>query len=150
VKKTAVIASAVFLADQATKALLRDWLPLGESVSLLPFFALTHVQNTGAAFGMFAGANGIFIGLTFVILALLAKMHRELAAQGALCRAGIPLLWGGAVGNLADRLRQGSVTDFLDVHWRGWHWPAFNVADSGITVGIALLLAQHVVAGRTK
>ena len=110
---------------------------------------LTHVQNTGAAFGLFPQSNGVFVGLTLAILGLLLKMHRELAAQGILARLGLALVWGGALGNLGDRLRRGAVTDFLDVYWKGWHWPAFNVADSAITVGVSFLLIQNFFAEKS-
>jgi signal peptidase II len=136
------VLSVLFL-DQTSKIVLENLLPLGHSVPVLPFFALTHVQNTGAAFGIFAQSNKLFIGLTVVILALLVKMHKELAAQGAWARVGIAFVWGGALGNLVDRIRNGAVTDFLDVYWKTWHWPAFNVADSAITVGVSLLLLQN-------
>lgn len=138
------VLSVLFL-DQTSKIVLENLLPLGHSVPVLPFFALTHVQNTGAAFGIFAQSNGLFIGLTVVILALLVKMHKELAAQGAWARVGIAFVWGGALGNLVDRIRNGAVTDFLDVYWKTWHWPAFNVADSAITVGVSFLLIQNLL-----
>ncbi|MBL0058624.1 MAG: signal peptidase II [Elusimicrobia bacterium] len=139
----------ILLLDQASKILVEKLLPLGQSVTLLPFFALTHVQNTGAAFGLFPQSNGVFVGLTLAILGLLLKMHRELAAQGILARLGLALVWGGALGNLGDRLRRGAVTDFLDVYWKGWHWPAFNVADSAITVGVSFLLIQNFFAEKS-
>lgn len=144
--------STVFLIlflDQTSKIVVEKLLPLGRSVSVFPFFALTHVQNTGAAFGLFAQSNKLFIGLTVVILALLVKMHKELTTQGAWARAGISFVWGGAIGNLVDRLRNGAVTDFLDVYWKAWHWPAFNVADSAITIGVSLLLLQNFITEKT-
>lgn len=133
----------VLLLDQATKIAVEIRLPLGHSISLLPFFAFTHVQNTGAAFGILAESNALFVCLTVVILALLVKMHAELVAHGTWARTGLALVWGGALGNLVDRLRNGAVTDFLDVYWRGWHWPAFNIADSAISLGVGLLLIQN-------
>jgi signal peptidase II len=135
---------AVLAIDQTSKVAVEKWMPLGQTTPILPFFSLTHVQNTGAAFGMFADSNGAFIVLTLVILALLAKMHRDLAGQGKWASVGVLLVWGGAVGNLVDRIRVGAVTDFLDFYWRGWHWPAFNVADSAITVGVTLLFVQNL------
>jgi len=140
---------AVLSLDQASKILVEKFLPLGHSIFVLPIFALTHVQNTGAAFGVLAHSNRLFIGLTVIILALLVKMHKDLTAQGAWARVGIAFVWGGALGNMADRLRNGAVTDFLDVFWKTWHWPAFNVADSAITVGVCLLLIQNVLGART-
>jgi len=140
---------AVLFLDQISKIVLEKLLPLGHSIPVLPFFALTHVQNTGAAFGVLPQSNRLFIGLTIVILTLLIKMNKELTEQGAWARAGLACVWGGALGNLVDRFRNGAVTDFLDVHWKAWHWPAFNVADSAITVGVSLLLLQNILGSRT-
>ncbi|MBK8872106.1 MAG: signal peptidase II [Elusimicrobia bacterium] len=139
-----LIVLSVLATDQISKIVVENRMPLGHTIPILPFFSLSHVQNTGAAFGMFADSNGAFIVLTVVILALLAKMHRELAGQGTWAAVGVLLVWGGAVGNLVDRIRTGAVTDFLDFYWRGWHWPAFNVADSAITVGVTLLFVQNL------
>lgn len=148
-KRFIPIVLVVFISDQASKLLVEKFLLLGHSVSVLPFFALTHVQNTGAAFGIFAQSNKLFIGLTVIILALLVKMHKELTAQGAWARVGIAFVWGGALGNVMDRIRNGAVTDFLDVYWRAWHWPAFNVADSAITVGVSFLLIQNFMTEKS-
>lgn len=140
--RLALVAGVVAL-DQATKEAVRRTLTLESGRDVCSFFSIVHVQNTGAAFGLFPRSNLFFIGVSVLILALLAKLGRELSAQGPWARAGLPLIWAGAIGNLIDRLRHGAVVDFLDVHWRGWHWPAFNVADSAITVGIAFLVTQH-------
>lgn len=144
-KKAAALTLGVLVLDQVVKAALRISIPFGHEIPLLPIFSLVHVQNTGAAFGILPRSNLFFIAVSILILALLAKLGRELSAQGSWARAGLPLVWAGALGNLIDRLRHGAVTDFLDVHWRGWHWPAFNVADSAISVGIACLVIQHFV-----
>ena len=143
-KRFVLIVISIFFLDQGSKIRVEQFLPLGHSVPVWPFFALTHVQNTGAAFGILAQSNRLFIGLTVVILALLIKMHKELTEQGAWARTGIAFVWGGALGNLVDRIRNGAVTDFLDVYWKAWHWPAFNVADSAITVWVCLLLLQNI------
>jgi signal peptidase II len=100
------------------------------------------VRNTGAAFGILPNNNVFFIGLTLTILLVLAFLHRRLAAQGRWSAWGIAFLWGGALGNLADRVFHGSVTDFLAFFWRQWHWPTFNVADSAICIGISLLFLE--------
>lgn len=144
-KKAAALTLGVLVLDQAVKAALRVSIPFGHEVPLLPVFSLVHVQNTGAAFGILPQTNALFVGVTLVILAVLVKLGRELASQGPWSRAALPLVWGGALGNLMDRLWQGAVTDFLDFHLGAWHWPAFNVADSAITVGIACLVVQHFV-----
>ena len=144
-KGRVALAAGLVVLDQATKEAVRRALPLETGRDVCPFFNLVHVQNTGAAFGILPRSNLFFIAVSILILALLAKLGRELSAQGSWARAGLPLVWAGALGNLIDRLRHGAVTDFLDVHWRGWHWPAFNVADSAISVGIACLVIQHFV-----
>lgn len=149
-KRLILTVLGILILDQSSKIAVENLLPLGHSVPLLSFFAFTHVQNTGAAFGFLAQSNKLFIGLTVVILALLVKMHKELVAQGPWARVGISLVWGGALGNLVDRLRNGAVTDFLDVYWRAWHWPAFNVADSAISVGVGLLLLQNMVKDKSS
>jgi len=131
--------------DQAAKFLLQKTLAYGAEIPVFPFFSLVHVQNTGAAFGILPQANALFVVVTLVILAVLVKLGREFSAQGPWSRAGLPLVWGGALGNLIDRLVQGAVTDYLDFHLAGWHWPAFNVADSAITLGIAGLVVQNFV-----
>jgi signal peptidase II len=145
VKRRAAVAVVLVLLvlDQITKEWARRALPLHGAIDVFPFFNLVHVRNTGAAFGILPQSNALFIGVTLVILAVLAKMGREFAAQGVWARSGLPFVWAGALGNLVDRLRHGAVIDFLDFHWRGWHWPAFNVADSAITVGIGCLIVQH-------
>lgn len=140
-----LVVGSVWGVDLVTKLTVEKWVPLGHSIPLLPIFSLTHVQNTGAAFGLFADSNGALIVLTLVILAVLGKMHRELASQGKWANVGILLVWGGALGNLTDRVRNTAVTDFLDIFWKGWHWPAFNVADSAITVGVTLLFVQNLI-----
>lgn len=144
-KKSVALILGVLVLDQATKALLRATVPFGHEIPLFPLFSIVHVQNTGAAFGILPQTNALFVGVTLVILAVLVKLGKELASQGPWSRAALPLVWGGALGNLMDRLWQGAVTDFLDFHLGGWHWPAFNAADSAITVGIACLVVQHFV-----
>lgn len=149
-KRFIAVVLSLFVLDQASKILVEIYLPLGHQVPLLPFFALTHVQNTGAAFGILADSNRLFVSLTIVILALLVKMHKDLTSQGPWANVGVALVWSGAMGNLADRLRRGAVTDFLDVYWHGWHWPAFNLADSAISVGVSLLLLQNFMTAKQK
>ncbi|MGQ0643980.1 MAG: signal peptidase II [Elusimicrobiota bacterium] len=132
-------APAVLALDQLSKLIVLRTLPLNETVPVLPFFSLTPVVNTGAAFGIFGGNNSWLILSTTVILAILSVYYWRAGEQDARARAGLALLWGGALGNLMDRVLRGGVVDFLDFHWRGWHWPAFNVADSCICAGVALL-----------
>ncbi len=136
-----VCAGVVFALDALTKWMVVAYLPLHESVSLTPFFSLTHVRNTGAAFGFWQGGNVFFIVLTIAILILSFVFRRTLMGESRVAEVGLGLFWGGALGNLVDRVTRGNVVDFLDVFVRGFHWPAFNVADSAICVGAFLMAA---------
>ena len=140
--------------DQLTKGLVRQMLPLHESRTVIPgLLDFTHVQNTGAAFGLLNAADFPFKAAVMVGIALLAL--RALAAYGAqlgfherLARFGLALILGGALGNLIDRAVVGHVVDFVDVYWRGWHFWAFNVADAAITVGAGLVILDMIGIGR--
>jgi signal peptidase II len=140
-----LLAGAIVALDQISKAVALDRLPLGVPVPLVDgLLALTLVLNPGLAFGLLGGVPPAWrwtvAGLSLVALAVLARVAlRVLPGGGWTGRLAIGLIFGGAVGNLVDRARFGAVVDFVDVHWRGWHWPAFNVADSAITVGVTLL-----------
>ena len=140
-----LLAGAIVTLDQITKAIALERLPLGVPVTVIDgWLALTLVLNPGLAFGLLGsvppGWRWVVAALSLVALAVLARVAlRVLPAGGWTGRLAIGLIFGGAVGNLVDRARFGAVVDFVDVYWRGWHWPAFNVADSAITVGVALL-----------
>lgn len=142
------LAGAVVILDQATKLLVQRAFRLGESLPVLPgFFNLTYVLNPGAAFGLLAGAAAAFRGPFFIAVSVLAiavicYYHARYARGRPLSTVGLALILGGALGNLIDRLRVGMVIDFLDFYLGAYHWPAFNVADSGITVGVGLLLVE--------
>ena len=142
------LAGAVVILDQATKLLVQRAFRLGESLPVLPgFFNLTYVLNPGAAFGLLAGAAPAFRGPFFIAVSVLAiavicYYHARYARGRPLSTVGLALILGGALGNLIDRLRVGMVIDFLDFYLGAYHWPAFNVADSGITVGVGLLLVE--------
>ena len=142
------LAGAVVILDQATKLLVQRAFRLGESLPVLPgFFNLTYVLNPGAAFGLLAGAAAAFRGPFFIAVSVLAiavicYYHARYARGHPLPTVGLALILGGALGNLIDRLRVGMVIDFLDFYLGAYHWPAFNVADSGITVGVGLLLVE--------
>ncbi len=146
-----LIAAAV-VADQLTKAAALSLLSQGTAVPVLPGFNLSLGFNTGASFGMM---GGFMAGKPLLMAALtgaltIAFAVRAFRAQHALERAGFALVVGGALGNIIDRLRQGAVTDFLDVYWRDWHWPTFNVADIAITLGAVLILAASLPLRRRK
>ena len=139
------LALVVVIADQATKALVLARFSLGERLELTGFFNMVLVYNKGAAFSFLSDAGG-WQTPALVLFALVA-----IGVVGAfivrspgrtLLNVGLALILGGAIGNLIDRLRFGQVVDFLDFHAAGWHWPAFNVADSAITVGAALLILE--------
>ena len=142
------LAAAVILLDQVTKWAVLENFGYGERREITGFLNLVLVYNKGAAFSMFASADGwqtplliLFAIVAAGIVSYLIVRNRE---KRVLC-LGLALILGGALGNLIDRLRFGHVVDFLDFHAMGWHWPAFNVADSGITVGALLLILDGFV-----
>lgn len=149
-----VIGLLVVVLDQATKLWVLRAFRLHESLELIPgLFSLTYITNTGAAFGMLAGApalfrQGFFITVALAALAAIALLNRRMAAEHCLSTPALGLIAGGAVGNLIDRVRLGAVVDFLDFFWHGYHWPAFNVADSAITVGAGLFLLATLLGGK--
>ena len=134
----------VVVLDQATKALAETFLVMHQPVPVLPFFNLTLMYNTGAAFSILADAGGwqrwFFVLLTTVIVIVLYRWLRALPATEKTTAIALTLVLGGAVGNLIDRLAAGRVVDFIDVYWGIHHWPAFNIADSAITLGVLLLV----------
>ncbi|HTP62510.1 MAG TPA: signal peptidase II [Burkholderiales bacterium] len=135
----------VVMLDFATKvAVLASFAP-GESRALAPFFNLVLVFNKGAAFSFLAGAQGwqtlVFASIAAVASVVVSVLIFRNPGKSLLC-SGLALILGGALGNLYDRLAYGHVVDFLDVHAAGWHWPAFNVADSAITVGAGILIIE--------
>ncbi len=145
-----LLAGAVVALDQVTKAVALGQLAFGAPVGVVDdLLSLTLVMNPGLAFGLLGtvprGWRWVVAALSLVALAVLARVAlRVLPAGGRAGRLAIGLIFGGAVGNLIDRARFGAVVDFVDVHWGGWHWPAFNAADSAITVGVALLALRLV------
>jgi len=130
-----VTALITLLSDQATKSLIRAWLPLGSSVPILPkFLHFTHTQNSGAAFGLFPNAVTLLVVIALIVSAIFLWLgHRGFDRRQTAIAMGMML--GGAVGNLIDRIRFGAVTDFIDIHI----WPIFNIADAALTVGAFLL-----------
>lgn len=142
---------AALLADQATKAVALTFLTEARPVFLLPFFDLTLGFNTGASFGILSGAMAdrpiVMALLTGAMTAGFAVMACR--ATSTFEQSGYALITGGAAGNIVDRLNQGAVTDFLDLHWQGWHWPAFNVADVAICLGAVLVVLATFPRKRT-
>jgi signal peptidase II len=136
----------ILVLDQLTKAIVDRTLSLHQSIPIIDrFFSLTYVRNTGAAFGIFAGSHEAFrlpflilvsvLALGFVVV-MLKRLHDE--EKGLI--TALSLIIGGAIGNLIDRVLYGEVIDFLDFYWSNYHWPAFNVADSCITIGVLITL----------
>lgn len=142
------LAAAIVLADQATKALVLARFAPGERLEVTSFFNLVLVYNKGAAFSFLADAPGwqtpLLIAFAVVAIAVVGTLIWKKPDERLFCGA-LALVLGGAVGNLIDRVRYGQVVDFLDLHAGGWHWPAFNVADSAITVGAVLLILDGFV-----
>jgi signal peptidase II len=153
VKPFLLIAGLVVILDQASKLLVRTHIQIYQSIMVIPgFFNITDVRNPGGAFGfMAAGSQGIrlllFVGVSAIAMALIVYFYRQTPKSHPYLSAALAMIFGGAVGNLIDRLRFGAVVDFLDVHVGVYHWPAFNLADSAITVGIAIFIL-HVVLGK--
>ncbi len=143
----------ILVLDQLTKLVALDRLSSGVPVNVVDgFFSLTLVMNPGLAFGMLSSTptawRWIVALLSMGALAVLAVVGaRLLPAGGWVTRLALGLIFGGAVGNLIDRARFGAVVDFLDFYWRGYHWPAFNVADSAISVGVTLLALRIIWPG---
>ncbi len=151
-----VIAGAVLALDQVTKYLVLARLVPGAPVVVVDDLVnLTLVRNPGLAFGVLAGVpvgwRWAVAALSIAALLVLGRLAlRMLPASGWLGRLSLGLIFGGAVGNLIDRARWGSVVDFIDVYWKTYHWPAFNVADSSISVGVALLALQLLARDRQR
>jgi signal peptidase II len=148
-----LIAGLVVVLDQLTKLLVLAKMPLYHSITVIPgFFNLTHIRNPGGAFGFMAGGshglrNLLFIGVSAIAMGLIVYFYRSTPKTHPYLASALAMIFGGAVGNLIDRLRFNEVVDFLDLYLGAYHWPAFNVADSAISVGITIFIA-HVVFGK--
>ncbi len=141
----------LLMADQFTKVLILGYYQLGDSTPVTSFFNIVRVHNSGAAFSFLASAGGwqrwFFTAIGIGAALLIVWMLKNHASQKLFAFALASIL-GGAVGNVIDRVLYGYVVDFLDFHWRGWHFPAFNVADSAITVGAACLILDELLRVR--
>jgi len=141
------LSGLIIVLDQLTKLWVVSALRLGQSVELTSFFNLVFVYNPGAAFSFLSDAGGwqrwFFVVLALAVSGWLTLLIRQHAVERLLPLAAAMIL-GGALGNVIDRIRFGAVVDFVDVHAAGWHWPAFNVADSAISLGVALLIWQQL------
>ncbi len=141
-----VVAGLVVLADQITKALIIKYLPLHKSITVIGgFFDITHILNPGGAFGLMANMSMVvrtvvFLFISSLAVGLILYFYIKTPPGFPFLAMGFALIFGGAIGNLIDRIRWGVVVDFLDFYIGKYHWPAFNVADSAITVGIFIFI----------
>jgi signal peptidase II len=149
-----VLIVTIVAIDQLTKLIVRHTMPLHDSVNVIPgLLDITHVQNTGAAFGLLNAAEfpykpALMIGIAAIALVAIAAYGTQLGFHERLARFGLSLILGGAFGNLIDRAVAGHVVDFVDVYWGSSHFWAFNVADAAITSGAALVLLDMIGLGR--
>ena len=145
------IAAIVILLDQVTKTMILKTMAIGDSHTVTSFFNIVHWRNTGAAFSFLHASSGwqrwLFIGLALVAVVFIVWMLARHGGQRMFSWA-LALILGGAIGNVIDRMLHGSVVDFIQLHWRGAAFPSFNVADSAITVGAALLILDELLRVR--
>lgn len=147
------LAATLIVADQVSKAVVRATIAPHETIELIPgLLNLTHVLNTGAAFGLLNTADFPYKSVVVAVLAVaalaaIALYGATFASETWLGRVSLTLIVSGAVGNLIDRATTGAVVDFVDFHWRGWHFWAFNVADSSITIGAIVLIVDMFRTG---
>jgi signal peptidase II len=143
----------ILVFDQVTKAMIREALPHHDSITIIPgFMNFTHVLNSGAAFGILNGVDFPFKTVLIAVIAMAALIGvgvyaASISHHQLIARVGLALIIGGAAGNLIDRVLFGSVVDFVDVYWRSHHFWAFNVADSAISVGVAMMILDMLSAG---
>jgi len=145
---------SVLALDQVTKQIVRQTLPLHDAINVIPgILDITHVRNTGAAFGLLNAAEfpykpAVMIGIAAIALVAIAAYGAQLGLHERLARLGLSLILGGAFGNLIDRAVAGHVVDFVDIYWGTSHFWAFNVADASISVGAVLVLLDMIGLGR--
>ena len=150
-----LIAAIVLLLDRLAKWAVAVNIPLRYSVTVIPgFFQLTHVQNTGAAFGLFAESTaqwkiGALVSFSVIALLIVCGLLWKNSHALSTTTIGLSLILGGATGNLWDRMMSGHVVDFLDFYVGSYHWPAFNVADSAIVIGAILLVSDYIVFAKS-
>ncbi|MFZ3045513.1 MAG: signal peptidase II [Desulfatirhabdiaceae bacterium] len=149
-KSFILVSGLVIVLDQITKAVILATLPLLDTILVIPgFFSIIHVRNPGGAFGFMAGQGPMVRSILFLVISGLAAgviiwLYRRTPASFRLLRIALSLIFGGAIGNIIDRIRFGEVVDFLDVYIGELHWPAFNIADSAITIGMTVMI-YHVL-----
>jgi signal peptidase II len=151
---TVLTAAVVFIFDQLSKFWIRNTILEAETVVMIQnCFNITHIRNRGGAFGIFPHQQYLFVLLSLVTIAMIAYLYWGYAPKRHTCRIAVGLVLGGALGNLVDRVvldREGGVTDWLDVYWGSFHWPAFNIADMAISVGVFMLLYVLIVRAEAR
>jgi signal peptidase II len=150
-RRASIVAALIFVVDQVTKSVVQHAMVTNESIPLTSFLALTYVRNPGAAFGLLAGVPGavrlpLLLAVTGAAVWVLVAFLRDAPAERRALVAAIGAVLGGAAGNLVCRVRYGEVVDFIHLHWRGFDWPMFNVADSAISVGVCVILLYSLRA----
>ena len=146
-----LLSVVIIILDQVTKQWVTMQFYLGESVPVIPgFFNFAYVRNTGAAWGMLGGLNGLLVGLSLGVLLILIFFRRSFLTDTLIHRLALAFMIGGIVGNLLDRVRLQYVVDFFDFYWRIHHFPAFNVADSAICIGVGLYMLSTLFPSQTK
>lgn len=141
-----LLAGIIFVLDRVTKFLTLKFLFAKGSVSLLPFFSLTYVENRGSAFGLFQNANLFLLILSLFVLLLMFIWRKDIFVLGNWAKCGYYLIFAGALGNIYDRIFLGYVVDFLDFHF----WPVFNIADSSISIGAVLIAISILMEGKRR
>lgn len=148
----AVIVAVIFAGDQITKTIVQKWIPHGAVIPVISgFFDIIHTENSGIAFSLFAGVSSswkmvllIAVSLALLIAVIIVALKsKEIVWETGV---GLALILGGASSNLLDRIRFGQVVDFLDVYYRSYHWPTFNLADSAIVVGAGLPILELLIS----
>lgn len=154
--KLAIIAGAIIILDQITKALILKYLPLHQTIPVIPgFFNITHIQNPGGAFGFMANQgpglrSALFLFVSAIAIGVIFYFYKTSSANDKWITTSLSLIFGGAIGNLIDRIRLGQVVDFLDFYIKNLHYPSFNVADSAVTIGVSLFIIQAIVHNKDK
>ncbi|MEK6777605.1 MAG: signal peptidase II [bacterium] len=156
IRRLVSIVTSIILLDQATKALVMKQMSEGESIPIIDdLLSLTFVFNPGAAFGFLSSASEefripFFFLISLVAMAVVLFIYFKGARENLLLQIGLSMVLGGAAGNLIDRILFKKVIDFIDVYYKHFHWPAFNVADSAITIGVFILIVDMVLTGRRE